>query len=605
MSTLVSLRDVSKAFGLRTLFTGISLAVSRKERIGLVGANGSGKSTLLKILAGLEAPDGGERTLRQGVRMAYVPQAAPSPRTARWSRSWPRPWPSPCRPPTRPRSIPAWPRSSAAWASTTRAGPWSCSPAAGASGWPWPGPWSPSPTCSCWTSPPTTSTLAPSCGWRNFLRAAPFAYVVVSHDRCFLENVAGRTIELGRAYPEGYLSVDGAYSVLLEKREAFLAGQAEYEQSLANRARREIEWLRRQPQARATKAKARIDAAGRLQQELAATRDRNRSTGRASIDFTATGRQTRRLLVAEGIAKGFGERTFFHDLDVVLSPGVRLGLAGGNGCGKTTLLRVLAGELAPDRGAIEPRPRPGGGRLDQRRHSSTRRCPCARPSPPSATPWSTSDRSLHVVSWAKRFLFRPEQLDLPVGLLSGGEQARLLVARLMLQPGRRPAPGRADQRPGHPHAGVPKRACWIPRRRRPRHSRPAMLDRVATVPPGAGRQGRGRGLRRLRPVGGRLPGPREGGGGPRGPGQGGGPPAGQGPGQEAQLQGTARVGRPGGGHRAGRGRGRPLQAALEDPAVASDAARLESLLDAAEAARAEVDRLYARWAELEAKQAEG
>jgi ATP-binding cassette subfamily F protein uup len=170
----------------------------------------------------------------------------------------------------------------------------------------------------------------------KFLQSAPFAFVVVSHDRYFLENVSTRTVELSRVYPEGYLSVDGPYSALLEAREAFLDSQGSLERSLANRLRREIEWLRRGPKARATKAKARIDAAGALKQDLAATKERNRPAGQVGIDFSATGRRTKRLITAEGLAMAHGGKALFTGIDLVLAPGARVGLTGPNGSGKST-----------------------------------------------------------------------------------------------------------------------------------------------------------------------------------------------------------------------------------------------------------------------------
>jgi len=435
MSTLVTLRGVSKAFGARHLFTSISLAISDKERIGLVGANGSGKSTLLKIIAGLESPDAGERVLRQGVRMAYVPQA------------------DAFAPGLRVREVVAAALASVRGGALTEAETLSrVNVVLGRMGFNDPeqpaellsGGWRKrlalaramvtEPDLLLLDEPTNHLDLGSILWLESWLGVARLAYVVVSHDRYFLENVAGRTIELGSAYAEGYLSVNGPYSLLLEKRAEVLASQAAYEQSLANRERREIEWLRRMPKARATKAKARIEAAGALSQELAETRGRNRSQGKARIDFTGTARQTRRLLVAEGIGKGFGGRTFFSDLDIVLSPGVRLGLVGGNGSGKTTLLKVLAGELAPDAGQIRRAPDLAVASFDQKREQLDPELSLRRAFAPAGDAVVYRGQSLHLVSWAKRFLFKPEQLDLPVRLLSGGEQARLLIARLMLRP---------------------------------------------------------------------------------------------------------------------------------------------------------------------------
>ncbi|HWQ07573.1 MAG TPA: ATP-binding cassette domain-containing protein, partial [Holophaga sp.] len=206
------------------------------------------------------------------------------------------------------------------------------------------------------------------------------------------------------------------------------------EQALANKARREIEWLRRGPKARGTKAKARIDAAGTLFQDLAATRGRNRATVRAAIDFSGTGRQTKRLLVAENLARRYDDRTLFSDLDIVLSPGVRLGLTGPNGSGKSTLLRILTGEERPDAGKVTTAPGLDVVMFDQKREQLDKNQILRHAFAPDADSVLFRGQPVHVVTWAKRFALRPEQLDLPVGLLSGGEQARVLIARLMLRP---------------------------------------------------------------------------------------------------------------------------------------------------------------------------
>jgi ATP-binding cassette subfamily F protein uup len=439
MSTIVSLREAGKSYGARTLFANISLTLSDGERVGLIGANGSGKSTLLRILAGFEKPDSGERTLRRQARLAYLAQADVFTPGVTVEAAVAEPLT-----PLMGAGMSETEVHTRVGAALSRAGFTDPSqPADGLSGG--------------WTKrlalaralvqepdvllldEPTNHLDLESILWlEKLLAASRFAYMVVSHDRYFLENVTNRTIDLSGAYPDGYLSVDGRYSVFLEKREEFLTVQAGREQALAGVVRREIEWLRRGPKARATKAKARIDQAGRLIKELAETRGRNAQTLRAGIDFTGSGRQTKRLVVAEGVAKSVatnaGHRTLFQNLDIVLSPGLKLGLVGPNGSGKSTLLRVLAGEDRPDAGSVIRAPALQVALFDQNREQLDLGQTLRRAFVPHGDAVVYRDRSIHVAAWAKRFLFRPEQLDLPVGLLSGGEQARVLIARLMLRP---------------------------------------------------------------------------------------------------------------------------------------------------------------------------
>jgi ATP-binding cassette subfamily F protein uup len=267
----------------------------------------------------------------------------------------------------------------------------------------------------------------------TLLRAERLAYLVVSHDRWFLENVASRMIEIDRVYPSGLFETEGRYSDFLERRDEALREQAAYRDTLANRVRGEIAWLRQGAKARSTKQQARIAQAGKLIDELAAADDRAR-TGKAGIAFTASGRQTRRLVVAQGLGKDRGGRTVVEGLDLVLSPGMRLGLLGANGSGKSTLLQLLAGTLAPDRGTITHADDLRVVHFDQHRGGLDPTWSLQRALAGDGDTVIYQDRPVHIASWSKRFLFRVEQLGQPIGQLSGGERARVHIARLMLEP---------------------------------------------------------------------------------------------------------------------------------------------------------------------------
>jgi ATP-binding cassette subfamily F protein uup len=154
----------------------------------------------------------------------------------------------------------------------------------------------------------------------------------------------------------------------------------------------------------------------------------------AGVDFNATARRTKRLVVAEHVAKHFGGRRLLDDVNLVLGPGTRLGLLGPNGSGKSTLVRLLTGELAPDAGRIEHAEGLRIAMLDQHRRRLDPAVTLRRALAPEGDQVVFGGRPIHVAGWARRFLFRPEQLTMPVGRLSGGEQARVLIASLMLQP---------------------------------------------------------------------------------------------------------------------------------------------------------------------------
>ena len=255
---------------------------------------------------------------------------------------------------------------------------------------------------------------------------------MISHDRYFLENVATSTVELDRVYPDGLFRVAGNYSSFLEKKGEFLDAQSRHQEALQNRVRTEVEWLRRGPKARATKAKARIDKAHELIGERNGINARTR-TATADIDFSASDRKTKRLVEFENLAYGYDGKQLFNGLNLVMTNGTRLGLVGPNGSGKTTLLRLMRGDLQPQLGTVKRADNLRIVYFDQNRPldlSLTLRRALA----PDSDSVVYGGRTIHVASWASRFLFANDQLNQPVSRLSGGERARVLIARLMLEP---------------------------------------------------------------------------------------------------------------------------------------------------------------------------
>jgi ATP-binding cassette subfamily F protein uup len=241
-------------------------------------------------------------------------------------------------------------------------------------------------------------------------------------------------IEVSRAYPTGYFRAVGPYDEFDRRREEFLEAQARREESVANQVRRETEWLSRKESAQRSKSASRIEEAAQRRQELAELRLRNASAGAAGIDFVGTGRLSRKLLNATGLAKSLGGQPLFSGLDVTLEPGTKLGLLGANGSGKSTLLRVLAGVLPADAGTIVKADGLRSVMFEQGRTNLDPTVVLRRALCPNGDNVLYRDQRVHVVAWAKQFLFRQEQLEVPVGDLSGGEQSRVRIAQLMLQP---------------------------------------------------------------------------------------------------------------------------------------------------------------------------
>jgi ABC transport system ATP-binding/permease protein len=423
--------DLSISFGAHPLFENISISIAEEERLGLIGPNGSGKSTFLQILAGLRAPDTGTRSVRRGARVSYVPQEPgfPEAQTVRGVLEAALPA----------DLLDAAERESLLNVTMGKAGFTDGGLAVSALSGGWKRRLSiarelmRAPDLLLLDEPTNHLDLEGILWLERLLDTAPFASIIVSHDRYFLENVVNAMAEINRVYPGGMFRAEGNYSTFLEKREEFLEAQSRRQEALANRVRREVEWLRRGPKARTGKSRARIDTATALIGELAELSGRS-TKGTAQIDFTASDRKTRRLLAAEGIEKEMGGRALFRSLNLTLSPGIRLGLVGPNGSGKTTLLRILKGQLDPDAGTIERAENLRTVYFDQGREQLDPEAPLRFGLGAHGDTVIYRDRPIHVAGWARRFMFRPEQLDTPVGRFSGGERARILIARLMLQP---------------------------------------------------------------------------------------------------------------------------------------------------------------------------
>ncbi len=427
---ILNAQNITKKFGAEPLFRNISMTVNDGDRIALIGPNGAGKSTFLKILSDEISPDSGEVSTRKRARVTYIAQESSFPAEATV------------------RSVLDKALAGAGVAEGEREG--RIREAFGRAGFPslddeaaaFSGGWRKrlaiveaaiqQPDVLLLDEPTNHLDLAGIEWLEEMLRSASFASIVVSHDRYFLEGVANETAELSRAYPDGMLRFTGAYSTFLEKKSEYLAAEGKRQEALENRVRIETDWLRRGPKARTTKSKARIDNANSLIGELQGMRSRS-ATSTAGIDFSASDRKTKRLVIIDGITYGYDGKTLFSDLSFAVTAGMRVGIVGPNGSGKTTLLKLVSGQLEPQAGTVERATALRVVYFEQNREIDPT-LTLRRALAPHSDSVVYNGSVLHVASWANRFLFTGEQLNQPVDRLSGGERARVLIARLMLEP---------------------------------------------------------------------------------------------------------------------------------------------------------------------------
>lgn len=420
--SLVSVVGVSKDFGIKSLFSDITLTVDEDERIAIVGANGSGKSTLLKLIVGLDSPDHGDIVRKRGLEISFVAQNDDVPEDSTllyWILDG--------------AHLPEHEIVQLCHASGLEDVYCSSDQMSGGQ----------KKRASVLKAlakqsellvldEPTNHLDIPGILWlEEALINYKGAVLFVSHDRYFIERVASKTIEIDSRFSGGYLSEIGGYSAIVEKREHTLSSLETIRSSLANKVRREVEWLRAGVKARTTKAKYRSDEAKRLIDELNSMQLERKTV---ELGFAATNRRTKELIRLDKVSGGYDDKVLFKDITTVLYPGSRIGIVGGNGSGKTTLLKTIIGELPVLKGKIHRASNLEIRYFSQMREDLSDDVTVKEFIAPDSDSVIYQNNSIHVASWMKRFLFTTDHLSMPVSQLSGGEQARLLLSKLSLYP---------------------------------------------------------------------------------------------------------------------------------------------------------------------------
>ncbi|OVE80430.1 hypothetical protein BVY02_00160 [bacterium J17] len=430
--SIATVSNISKCYGALQVFSNLSLTISQQDRVGIVGPNGSGKSSLLRVIAGDLDVDGGQVLMRKGLRVSLVSQKEEldnnktaleiCEEVAKSSVFGSHDWIQVARNAIASVRLHEIDQKVELMSGGQRK---RLQIALGLCEL---------PDLLLLDEPTNHLDLSAILDLERMLARSEFAWVLISHDRCFLNNVAGRVVEVNNRYRDGVFVVDGNYKKFAEKREQFLEIQAKQRQSLENRVRNEKAWLQKGVKARGTKAKGRIDSANRLIGELEESKSREAARD-IKIDFSSSNRKTKQLVELEGVSKSYGELKIVSELSVKLLSGSAWGILGDNGVGKSTLVKLITKEIAADSGRIRHANNLSISYFSQLgdEQSDTSNIYLKDFLSDSSDSVVFGEETIHVASWAGRFHFGFEQLNQPFSTLSGGERARARLARLMLE----------------------------------------------------------------------------------------------------------------------------------------------------------------------------
>ena len=475
VSAILTVQNVDKSFGARRVLAGVSFAVHKGDRIGLLGLNGAGKSTLMRLLAQTteadgslsDGPDAGLITRQRELRVEYVPQEprlSPEATVQEVLRSGLREHgavlaelkavEAELAALSGAKQEAALHRQAALHERLEQLGGWDVDhelrglsaslqlpPFESVIG-----------TLSggerrrvalamallarpdlLLLDEPTNHLDAQTVDWLEArLRSQPGTLVLVTHDRYFLDRVATRILELdrGRVY-----SYEGNYQKFLEKQAERLADEAQREHERASFVRRELDWIRRGPAARTTKQKARIDRFNDAVAQKPGADERSGHDRRMALRLPTGGRLGKTILEAKGLGKSLGGKRLFAGLTLLLKPGDRIGIVGRNGAGKTTLIRTLLGDLPPDTGEVVRGLNTRIAFLDQGRAELDDSRSVLEEVAGDNDHVILEDGAVHVRTFLRMMLFDDRFADAKVGTLSGGERNRVQLAKLLRRGG--------------------------------------------------------------------------------------------------------------------------------------------------------------------------
>lgn len=389
---LMSLKDVSLAFGGPAILDGVSISISKGLRAALTGRNGEGKSTLMKVIAGELEPDSGEIVRAPGLRTVYVSQEVPHDRPGDAAFN----------------ALSGGGRRRKILEEALLSKP-----------------------DLLLLDEPTNHLDIEAIDWlEGFIRRnREMAVLIVTHDRRFLKRVATQIFDLDHGELSGW---ECDYATFVKRKAELLADEAVYWERKSKKLAQEEAWIRRGVKARTTRNEGRVAALMKLREEFAA---RRKSVGSATMKLDTAAPGGVRVLKIENLTFSYdGARPIISDFTADVLRGERVGILGGNGAGKTTLLKLLTGRLQPTAGRVTIGTNVEMAFFDQLRTELKPELSVKENVASDRDEVVVGGIKKHVYSYLADFLFTPERCRTPVKALSGGERARLLLAKLFMRP---------------------------------------------------------------------------------------------------------------------------------------------------------------------------
>jgi ATP-binding cassette subfamily F protein uup len=423
---LARLDDVSLTYGLKPLLDHVALLVNKGERVCLLGRNGEGKSSLLNLLTRRVLPDSGEVWIRPGVSVADLAQEVSPPSDARVrevvqagaQRAGHESWQEELQaeqimarldlpPDARMQEL------SGGWRRRVLLGRALAS----------------SPDLLL-LDEPTNHLDIEAIGWlEELMLKFSGALLFVSHDRAFVRRLATRIVELDRGRLTEF---PASYDRYLELKAEALSAEQKQAALFDKKLAQEEVWIRKGVEARRTRNEGRVRALKQLRRDRAERRER---VGRVDLYAQDAGISGRLVFEAEHIDMRFGDKVILKDFSVRIMRHDRIGIIGPNGCGKSTLIKLLVGELEPTAGSVKRGTGLKVAYYDQQREQlDESKSIVDNVTDGAGDNVFVDGKARHIVSYLRDFLFSPERLHAPVSMLSGGERNRLLLARLFSRP---------------------------------------------------------------------------------------------------------------------------------------------------------------------------